>query len=106
MVFALFSLCANLFGMTSCFFFRLYIIVPLCTFLTAVFVWPNDILPDPTQTKRKRRPSYVGAGSPYLSPATIHLQQSPLVDAPLKTVLSAQTLLLFGTLGIGTHFET
>jgi len=88
MVFALFSLSANVFQMTSSFFFRLYVVVPFFTLLTAVFVWPNDILPDPTQTKRKRRPSYVGAGSPYLSPATIHIQQSPLVDAPLKTVLS------------------
>ena len=89
MVFALFSLFANVFGMTSSFFFRLYVVVPIFTLLTAVFVWPNEILPDPQQvTQRKRRPSYVGAGSPYLSPATIHVTQSPLLDAPLKMVLS------------------
>ena len=41
------------------------------------------------QFQKKRRPSYVGAGSPYLSPATLHVsQQSPLVDAPLPTILS------------------
>lgn len=90
MVFALFSLIYNMFGMSCSFFFQCYALVPLGTLLTAVFVWPNDILPDPTLKPQphKRRPSYVGAGSPYLSPATIHVQQSPLVDAPLKTVLS------------------
>lgn len=89
MVFALFSLFANVFNMSSRLFFRVYVIVPLCTLLTALFVWPNDILPDPsTRQQRKRRPSYVGAGSPYLSPAMVNVHQSPLVDAPLRTVLT------------------
>jgi len=58
------------------------------TLLTALFVWPNDILPDP-MVQKKRRASYVGAGSPYLSPATLHIsEKSLLVDAPLPTVLS------------------
>lgn len=91
MVFALFSLFWNVFGLSSQVFFRLYLVIPLCTLLTSILVWPNDILPDPSitqQARKKRRPSYVGAGSPYLSPGTLTIPSSPLVDAPLKTVLT------------------
>ena len=86
MVFALFSVFANVFGMSSSFFFRFYMIVPLCTILMAVFVWPNEILPDPSQQTSKRSSSYVGM-SPYLTSETFHVKPSPLVDAPLQTVL-------------------
>mmetsp|Transcript_21058 Transcript_21058/g.43015 ORF Transcript_21058/g.43015 Transcript_21058/m.43015 type:complete len:491 (-) Transcript_21058:31-1503(-) len=87
-VFALFAEANSIFPtVTTTAFFRLYTAVPIFTLLTALLVWPNKILPDPLSSGRKK--SYVGAGSPYLSPATV-LTTSPttLRDAPLSVVLT------------------
>ena len=106
MVFAIFSCLAHsYFAMTVPTFFRSYLIVPAFTLLTAVFFWPNEILPDVSVAQTptlQRRDSYIGAGSPYLSPATRTLKKqqqqqqggrngkstSKLKDAPLSVVLS------------------
>jgi MFS family permease len=93
-VFALFSAASTFFGMTTTLFFRLYLLVPLFTFLTAVLVWPHTILPDPAPSsaaRRQRTNSYLGAASPYLSPGKLSLEPAPSVlkDAPLSQVLSS-----------------
>ena len=86
MVFALFSLFANCYGMSSVFFFRIYVTIPLFTLITAVMVWPNEILPDPHLNQSD---GYVGAGSPYLSPSgKLRKRGSSLRDAPLSVVLT------------------
>jgi hypothetical protein len=67
MVFAIFSWLAHSYGVTVPTFFRAYLIVRALTLLTAIFFWPNEILPDvsvvsqhstPTllQRRRQRRP--------------------------------------------------
>jgi MFS family permease len=86
-VFALFSVMALVFGMSSQFFFRAYLIVPIFTLLTAIFFWPNEILPDSSLTQKRK--AYIGAGSPYLSPATelTGSSSSKLKDAPLSVIL-------------------
>jgi len=95
MVFAVFGVLVNVLGFTTATLFRIYLVVPIFTFCTAVFFWPNVILPDSLHGPEEA--SYVGR-SPYLSPAT-HLSMRPssaskrktavsLKDAPLSTVLS------------------
>jgi MFS family permease len=84
-VFALVGLCAEWYGLTSTTFFRLYLIVPCFTLLTAVFFWPHSIL----QEESNKTNSYIGIGSPYLSPAhSLRSNPSMLKDAPLSVVLS------------------
>jgi MFS family permease len=85
-VFAIFSVLANYLGMTSTLFLRLYLVVPLLTLATSIFIWPNEILPDPTPTSK-----YIGPGSPFLSPASGKLRGrviNKLKDAPLSVVLT------------------
>jgi MFS family permease len=87
-VFALVALFAELYGLTSTTFFRLYLIVPCFTLLTAVFFWPHTILEDESNNKN----SYIGIGSPYITPShsfpTLKRGSSMLKDAPLSVVLS------------------
>jgi MFS family permease len=98
-VFAIVALFAELYGLTSTTFFRLYLIVPCFTLLTAVFFWPHSILQEESSNSSNDDDddddncSYIGMGSPYLSPATIPaLKRKPsmmiLKDAPLSLVLS------------------
>jgi MFS family permease len=92
-VFALFGLAAQNIGLQSSTFFNFYAGVPVVTFLTAVFVWPNTILPDGGENKAAV--SMAGAGSPFLTPSRkrkplqpIGEPPSKLVDAPLSTIMS------------------
>jgi hypothetical protein len=95
MVFAIFSLVANVYGLTSQTFFRFYLIVPFCTLLTAIFYWPNTILPD--EVLGEEDGSFVGV-SPYLglsSRGSVNFALSSrnaasisLQDAPVSTILS------------------
>jgi MFS family permease len=92
MVFALLAALQGPLGLSSPLFFRLYLIVPLFTFLTAGWFWPNEILEDGDDQEdgpnRERRQSFAHVGSPYLSPAsfgTLSLASS-LQDAPLSVV--------------------
>lgn len=87
MVFALFAAAAAVFGIKSSTFFIAYMAVPLFTLLTAVFVWPNEILPDPTPLTKR-----YSFASPYtyLSPAS-HADTpstSSLKDRPLSVILT------------------
>jgi len=90
MVFALFAAAAAVFGISSSLLFRSYMIVPVFTLLTAIFVWPNEILPDPKPLIRRQslRSPYA-----YLSPASRVDADSTgesfsLKDRPLFEVLS------------------
>jgi MFS family permease len=89
MVFALFSAGATVFGITSSTFFLAYMVVPLFTLLTAIFVWPNEILPDPTPLTKRH--SFASPYS-YLSPAShadaSSLSASSLKDRPLSVILT------------------
>jgi len=99
MVFAIFSALHRAFGLSSKTFFQIYTIVPILTLLTAVWYWPNTILPDLNDDTGEQGSSHYVGRSPYLSPAaslTLTLEQqqlhpnSPkvgLVDAPLGTIL-------------------
>lgn len=99
MVFAIFSALHGATGLTSQTFFRLYTVVPFFTLLTALFYWPNTILPDEDNYGEsddrgtiKTPASYVGR-SPYLSPAAMLKENTGdtkkrLVDAPLATILT------------------
>lgn len=90
MVFAIFSAMISWTGVSTETLFRIYLVVPVFTFLTAFFFWPNKILPDTLNGPEEA--SYVGR-SPYLSPATaLSIRSSPattnLRDAPLSIILS------------------
>lgn len=94
MVFAIFAAIIGATGTSTEFLFRVYLIVPLYTLLTAIFFWPNTILPDSSNAPEEAA-SYVGR-SPYLSPATTLSIRSKsastttvsLQDAPLSVILS------------------
>ena len=92
MVFAIFSAIINMTGVSTEILFRVYMIVPIYTLLTAIFFWPNEILPDSLNAPDETA-SYVGR-SPYLSPATtLSIRSKPLPaaslqDAPLSVILS------------------
>lgn len=86
-VFAIFRLLHQTMGLSSSSFFLLYLVVPAWVLLTAVFVWPSDIIENQDQTE-----DYIGAGSPYLSPAGRRTPKpkpktASLVNAPLSVVL-------------------
>lgn len=90
MVFAIFAAIIAATGVSTEFLFRVYLVVPLYTLLTAIFFWPNTILPD-SLNAQDGTASYVGR-SPYLSPATsLSIRSNPAVslqDAPLSVILS------------------
>ena len=89
MIFALFSFFSKVCGISSVYFFRIYLAVPLFTLLTAILVWPNEILPDPNILTQSD--GYIGAGSPYLSPSGkfgSRQRGSALRDAPLSVILT------------------
>lgn len=89
MVFALFAAANTIFGMTTSNFFIVYMVVPLFTLLTAIFVWPNEILRD--STAMTKRHSFASPYS-YLSPAThadpSAMSMSSLKDRPLSVILT------------------
>ena len=80
---AIFSEIRDLAGLSGQTFFQLYLVVPFFTMLRAIFFWPSEILPDPAPNR-----SYIGAGSPYLSPSLKFSAGSSLRDKPLQVVLS------------------
>lgn len=93
MVFAIFAAMFRWTGVSTETLFRIYLIVPLYTLCTAIFYWPNTILPDSLNAPDEAA-SYVGR-SPYLSPATsLSIRSSPtssavsLQEAPLSVILS------------------
>lgn len=86
MVFALYSAAFSFFGLKSSTFFLAYMIVPFITLLTAIFFWPNEILPDPTPLTRAH-----SFASPYafLSPSSHASSASiTLKDKPLSVILT------------------
>ena len=112
-VFCVFSLLTSMIpgGVSLKTMFRIYMIVPIYTLTISVFFWPNEILPDVSDTDFNnsinssiakspgRRGSYTSVGSPYISPKTIRLeekqrhnppaaQKSSLIDQPLSVILS------------------
>lgn len=77
-------------GVSSTTFLRLYLLVPGWVLLTSVFVWPDKIVSSQNYAATTpQQDSYVGAGSPYLSPRRIKPTSSKnsLVNAPLSVVL-------------------
>ena len=92
MVFAIFAAIVSAMGISVETLFRIYMIVPVYTLCTAIFYWPNTILPDSLNAPNEAA-SYVGR-SPYLSPATtLSIRSAPasavsLQDAPLSVILS------------------
>lgn len=80
------------YGVTSQQFLQWYMVVPLSVLVTAVCVWPDTIVGE-TSTSVPANKQYVGAGSPYLSPAirgaTVAAEggTSALRNAPLSVVL-------------------
>jgi hypothetical protein len=102
-VFAVASLIHQICGTDSSTFFRAYMVVPLFTLVTAIFVWPKSVLEDdhpeedvlalaqmPTPTRARRRSrssSFGGPGSPFLTKFG-QPQKLVLKDAPVSTILS------------------
>lgn len=88
-VFCVFAALADGIGLTSRAFFRLYMLVPAFTLLTALLVWPNSILPDAcevinTTTSLRRTDSYLGRMA-YLNTAAVDSSDDddlPLTSAP------------------------
>jgi MFS family permease len=101
-VFALVRLLHKKLGLSTATFFWIYLVVPGSVLLTAIFVWPDDVLesPNPLTEEMVLPPGspYVGpASSPYLSPRIprrtadsstkpLHATTS-LVNAPLSVIL-------------------
>ncbi|KAL3930195.1 MAG: hypothetical protein SGARI_004553, partial [Bacillariaceae sp.] len=85
-------------------FFLCYNVVPIWSFLTAIFVWPREILDSP-DALQQRTEEYVGVGSPYLSPSgrmsmrSGKLSEGKLVNAPLSTVLRHPSFWVLATWG-------
>ena len=89
-------------------FFRLYLVVPAWTFVTALLVWPDKILPTPRQHghvsivqinesgKSKRIVDGSIYMSPYQSPSSRRnmrqnsYRQNNLINAPLRLTLRHQ----------------
>mmetsp|Transcript_10834 Transcript_10834/g.20267 ORF Transcript_10834/g.20267 Transcript_10834/m.20267 type:complete len:513 (+) Transcript_10834:163-1701(+) len=100
-VFAIVRMAHQRYNMKTSTFFLIYLVIPLWVLLTALFYWPDDVLPNQSQeetlskttTSRTGRNSpYIGPGSPYLSPGMIRLREvnkknASLYDAPLSVVL-------------------
>lgn len=90
MIFALFAAAAAIFGVSSSTFFIAYMVVPIFTLLTAIFVWPNDILPDPNPlTKNYSFTSPYAYLSPAAQVASTSIGTShSLRDRPLSEILT------------------
>lgn len=81
-VFAIVRLLHQTVGLSSSTFFLIYLVVPGWTFLTSLLAWPDEII------EAQIDESYLGAGSPYLSPGGRRQPKvTSLVNAPLATVL-------------------
>lgn len=102
LVFAVVRYLSQTLGLKTADFFRFYLVVPGSVLLTAVFVWPDDVLesPEPVQQEldAKLESPYLGpASSPYLTPrlkkgqppkkTTEKTTEQSLVNAPLDVVL-------------------
>jgi len=117
-VFAVARTLSYQFSISTAFFFRCYLIVPLSVLATAVFVWPDTILQGktPVEENDEVMSPYVGAStsSPAISNMSIRssirssfaslrnlaeAQNDSLVDAPLNTVLMHRS---FWTLAVWT----
>lgn len=90
-IFFLFAAVADTFSVSSSAFFRVYMLVPLCTLLTAIFIWPDTILPDAhekTTITLKRTDSYLGRMA-YLNAAVVDDdaldRELPITAAPEPT---------------------
>lgn len=88
-VFALFAALSPVFSISASTFFLAYSIVPCFTLITAIFFWPNEILPDPIPLTKRN-----SFASPYtyLSPAS-HVDETgsrknSLRDKPLSVILT------------------
>jgi hypothetical protein len=102
MIFAIFAAIVSWTGVSTETLFRMYMIVPMYTLVTAIFFWPHQILPDSlnapggdSSSAAEGNSSYVGR-SPYLSPATSLSVRSSSVslslkDAPLSVILAHPT---------------
>ncbi|CAB9500175.1 transmembrane transport [Seminavis robusta] len=93
-IFAILRVLFQATGLSSTTFLRLYLVVPAWVFLTSVFVWPDEILEDERvensdDDNEPKRQSYVGPGSPYISPNRKRKPPTPttLINAPLSVVL-------------------
>jgi MFS family permease len=100
-VFAIVRMAHQHYSLKTSTFFLLYLIIPLWVLLTALFVWPDDVIADSslreesllaTKTETETKSPYIGPGSPYLSPGMIRLREidkknNSLYDAPLSVVL-------------------
>lgn len=97
MIFAIFAAIVSWTGVSTETLFRVYLLVPLYTLVTAILFWPHKILPDSLNAPGggESSSSYVGR-SPYLSPATsLSVRSSSasisLKDAPLSEILAHPT---------------
>jgi hypothetical protein len=96
-IFAVVRLLYQLTGLSASSFFLLYNVVPAWCLLTAIFVWPNDILETPTINDKNNLDEeeveeYMGVGSPYLSErGRISMRggksRNNLIDAPISAVV-------------------
>lgn len=99
-VFALVRMVHQQYSVKTSTFFLLYLAIPLWVFLTALFVWPDDALTNPSSQKEsleskavtENKSPYIGPASPYLSPGMARLREvkndtSALYDAPLSVIL-------------------
>lgn len=86
-------------------FFRLYLIVPAFVLVTALLVWPDDVLETEDDTKadddvstRSRSP-YIGAASPFRS-SSFKSQKSPFaaLNSPAPATATSKTTTTTGTL--------
>ncbi|VEU34474.1 unnamed protein product [Pseudo-nitzschia multistriata] len=116
-IFALFHYCHFGFGWKSSIMFRWYLLVPLYTLVTAIFVWPNEVLQKPVDHTSHEAES---SSSSPLSPTSSFsagdqkhksnarllgnksLQQHSQVNAPFSVVLRKSAFYALAT-WVGIH---
>ncbi|MGK3741469.1 MAG: MFS family permease [Bacillariaceae sp.] len=94
-IFAIVRFLYHLTGLSASSFFILYNIVPAWCLLTAIFVWPNEILETPSINNKnslEEVEEYMGVGSPYLSErGRLSMRggksRNHLIDAPISVVV-------------------
>lgn len=108
-VFAILRMAHRQYNFETSMFFLLYLAIPFWVLLTALFYWPDDVLPNESQEEPSKTRTtttttttvktitnspFIGPASPYLSPGMIRLRQvmnkknASLYDAPLSVVLT------------------
>ena len=100
-VFALLAFASQGWGFQSAQFFRLFMIIPIFTSVTAILIWPNNTLSDDDPTsplaimsKTLSTTALGGPGSPFLTPTRAARPKNKTKAVPPKSSLKDADLLV------------